>query len=47
MDDYLNMTEVAIKLAHQLDDMLIECTWNQEETCGAHNFTTVITDFGV
>ncbi|PIK45100.1 putative acid-sensing ion channel 1-like [Apostichopus japonicus] len=46
-DNHWNMTEVAITSGHQLEDMLLSCTWNRGEACGPQNFTTTITDFGL
>ncbi|PIK59261.1 putative acid-sensing ion channel 1-like [Apostichopus japonicus] len=46
-DNHWNMTEVAITSGHQLEDMLLSCTWNRGEACGPQNFTTTITDFGI
>ncbi|XP_071847114.1 acid-sensing ion channel 1C-like isoform X2 [Apostichopus japonicus] len=46
-DNHWNMTEVAVTSGHQLEDMLLSCTWNRGEACGPQNFTTTITDFGI
>ena len=42
-----NLTETTLDQGHQIEDMLLECTWNTGETCGTENLTKVITDFGV
>ncbi|XP_072040584.1 acid-sensing ion channel 1-like [Amphiura filiformis] len=33
--------------AHQIEDMLQNCSWRMLKPCGAENFTKVITDWGV
>ncbi|XP_006818453.1 acid-sensing ion channel 4-A-like [Saccoglossus kowalevskii] len=46
-DNYKNRTEQTRKWAHQIDEMLVYCTWATDTACSARNFTTVMTDFGV
>ncbi|XP_022079430.1 acid-sensing ion channel 4-like [Acanthaster planci] len=44
--DVTNLTDKLINDTHQIEDMLLECTF-KEANCSAENFTQIITDFGV
>ena len=44
--DGSNMTEFYSVTGHQIDQMLLKCTW-RKEPCSAANFTTTFTDAGV
>ncbi|XP_006818454.1 acid-sensing ion channel 4-A-like [Saccoglossus kowalevskii] len=43
----LNRTAFEMEAAHQIEDMLIACTWSSETACGPENFTNVMTNYGV
>ena len=45
--DNWNMTDLAIRYAHQAEDLIQGCSWRTVDNCGPENFTRVITDLGV
>ncbi|XP_071950189.1 acid-sensing ion channel 1C-like [Antedon mediterranea] len=45
--DSINMTSSATRLAHQIETMLLFCSWQGVQPCDPRNFSTIITDFGV
>ncbi len=45
MKDDANMTEFYGYTGHQIDQMLLKCTW-QGKPCGVKNFTRTFTDIG-
>ncbi|KAK2166350.1 hypothetical protein LSH36_40g22039, partial [Paralvinella palmiformis] len=46
--DIANITldELYIRMAHQKQDLIIGCQWN-DQRCSDDHFRTVLTDFGV
>ncbi|XP_072019483.1 acid-sensing ion channel 1C-like isoform X2 [Amphiura filiformis] len=44
-DDNYNMTDFQLRTGHQIDDMIIECTWRGEE-CEDEYFTHIFTHLG-
>ncbi|XP_038054982.1 acid-sensing ion channel 1C-like [Patiria miniata] len=44
--DGINMTDRLINSTHQIEDMLLECTF-KAANCSADNFTRIFTDFGL
>ena len=45
--EHWNITDDLIKGAHQKETMVIDCKWRFSVNCTSHNFTQVLTDFGV
>ncbi|XP_072039738.1 acid-sensing ion channel 1C-like [Amphiura filiformis] len=42
-----DVVDTVLTGAHQIKDMLVNCSWRISKPCGVDNFTQVITDWGV
>ena len=41
------MTDVILNATHQIQDMLVTCSWREVEHCDASDFQLTVTDLGV